>query len=157
MLNDKALTAYCGLYCRDCIPSHKELFTTTAHLEDILNSLNFDKYATLKAGQTYWAKVNKAFKSYPAFIQVLQAIRGLECKTTCREGGGWKEGRCEVRNCAIEKKLAGCWECTDYKTCKLLEPLLKFHPNLLYHLELIKTEGVENWSRKRKGHYPWSA
>jgi hypothetical protein len=155
MSEEWALTCYCGLYCLDCIPSKKDLYETAAKLKEMLEQLNFDKYAELKANQTYWSKANEAFKHYPQFIEVLQAIRGLECAVYCREGGGYKEGRCEVRNCAVNKQIAGCWECADYRSCKLLEPLLKFHPNLLHHLELIKTEGVENWAGKRKGHYYW--
>lgn len=155
MSDEWALTCYCGLYCRDCIPSKKDLYETAAKLEEQLDQLNFDKYAELKAGQTYWSQANEAFKHYPRFIEVLKAIRGLECPSPCRKSGGYKEGRCDVRNCCVDKKLNGCWECSGYKTCKLLGPLLKFHPNLLYHLELIKTEGVENWAGKRKGHYYW--
>ena len=155
MPDEWALTCYCGLYCLDCIPSKKDLYATTAKLEGILRDLHFEKYAELKASQTYWSKANEAFKHYPEFIKVLQAIGSLQCPSPCREGGGYKEGRCEVRNCAMARKLPGCWECTEYKTCKLLEPLLKFHPNLLYNLELIKPEGVDNWAKKRKGHYSW--
>jgi hypothetical protein len=156
MDDDRLLTTYCGLYCKDCIPSKQELFSTASKLERLLTDLQFEKYAGLKAGQTYWSSANDVFKRYPDFIAVLQAIQSLECKTTCREGGGWKGERCQIRNCALEKRLTGCWECAEYKTCTLLEPLLRFHPNLAYHLELIINEGVENWRGKNKGHYPWS-
>jgi hypothetical protein len=30
-----------------------------------------------------------------------------------------------------------------------------FHPHLEEHLAMIKTEGIGNWSIKRKGHYAW--
>ncbi len=156
MSEDSVLTTYCGLYCKDCIPSQKELYSLASRFEELLGELHFDKYAELKAGQPYWSESNSVFKSYPEFIRVLQAIRGLECRSLCREGGGWKGGRCPVRNCALEKSIMGCWECPDYKTCKHLEPLLKFHPNLAYHLELIRSEGIDNWAASRKGHYPWS-
>ncbi len=155
MDDERLLTTYCGLYCRDCIPSRKDLYLTVTKLAELLEELGFDKYAVLKSDQTYWSSANAAFTKYPEFIEVLQAIRGLECKSLCRQGGGWKEGRCEVRNCAVGKELAGCWECPDYRSCELLEPMLKFHPKLLYHLELIKSEGIDNWARKRKGHYYW--
>ncbi|MBN1376568.1 MAG: DUF3795 domain-containing protein [Dehalococcoidia bacterium] len=150
------LTAYCGLYCKDCIPSKEELYSTAARLQTILEQLHFDRYAQLKAGQTYWSASNETYKHYPEFAAVLQAICRLECKSLCRDGGGWKGDRCQVRNCAIEKKMTGCWECAEYKTCEKLAPLLKFHPNLAYHLGLIKSEGINNWRSKRKGHYPWS-
>ncbi|MFA5400421.1 MAG: DUF3795 domain-containing protein [Dehalococcoidia bacterium] len=156
MINNSQLTSYCGLYCKDCIPSKAALYNLAARLEAILAELKFDKYAALKAGQTYWSESNAAFKDYHRFIDVLQAIRGLKCKAICREGGGWKGERCMIRNCAIEKGLAGCWDCAEYKACRHLEPLLKFHPNLAYHLELIRREGIDKWATKRKGHYPWS-
>ncbi len=41
----------------------------------------------------------------------------------------------------------------EYQTCALLEPMKKFHPHIEHHLTLIKAEGIENWSKKRKGHY----
>jgi hypothetical protein len=156
MTDDNRLTSYCGLYCKDCIPSRSDLYNLAARLQAVLSELKFDRYAELKAGQTYWSESNAIFKDYPRFIEVLQAIRGLECRSTCREGGGWKGEHCPVRNCAIDKGMTGCWECNEYITCGRLEPLLKFHPNLAYHLELIKTEGVDRWADKRRGHYPWS-
>ena len=156
MHDDSRLTTYCGLYCKDCIPSKTEIYRLAGRLEDLLEDLKFDKYAGLKAGQTYWSEANSAFSHYTEFLDVLKAIRGLECPSLCREGGGWKGGCCAVRNCAIEKGFYGCWECGEYKTCRHLEPLLKFHPNLACHLELIRSEGIDKWASKRRGHYPWS-
>ena len=155
MSEEWALTSYCGLYCRDCIPSKKDLYATVVKLAEMLPDVQFEKYAEMKANQTNWSKTNEAFKYYPRFMDVLQAIRGLECPATCREGGGYKQGDCAVRKCAVDKKIAGCWECPEHTNCKLLEPLFKIHPNLPYHLDLIKLEGVENWAKHRRGHYYW--
>lgn len=155
MADDSLFTSYCGLYCKDCIPSQTALYSAVAGLQKVLEDLHFAEYAELKAGQTYWSGANSVFKHYPEFLAVLDAIRELECKSLCRKGGGWKGGRCEVRNCAMAKGIAGCWECEGYKTCAHLGPLLKFHPNLAYHLELIRSEGTGNWSKKRRCHYPW--
>jgi hypothetical protein len=156
MTDDSRLTSYCGLYCKDCIPSRSDLYGLAARLEEVLSEIKFDSYAELKAAQTYWSESNAVFNDYQRFIEILQAIRGLECRSICREGGGWKGEHCPIRNCAVEKGLNGCWECDVYGTCKHLEPLLKFHPNLAYHLELIKSEGIDKWASKRRGHYPWS-
>jgi hypothetical protein len=156
MTEEERLTAYCGLYCRDCIPSRTELYALIDQLDSQLSELHFDKYAELKASQTYWSAANEVFKQYPVFLEVLKAIRGLECPSVCREGGGYKGDRCEIKKCATGKGFGGCWECAEYRTCSLLEPMKQFHPHLEEHLTLIKTEGIENWSRKRKGHYRWS-
>jgi hypothetical protein len=155
MYDNGQLTTYCGLYCKDCIPSKTELYRLAARLQELLEELNFNEYAKLKAGQTYWSEANSAFRHYAEFLDMLKAIRGLECTSPCREGGGWKGGRCAIRNCAIEKGVPGCWDCGEYKACQHLEPLLKFHPNLAYHLELIRSEGIDKWAAKRRGHYPW--
>ncbi len=155
MSEEERLTAYCGLYCRDCIPSRKELYALVKQLEGLLSELHFDLYAELKAGQTYWSQANEAFAKYPDFLEVLKAIKGLECPSVCREGGGYKGDRCEIKKCAIAKGFKGCWECDGYQSCALLEPMKKFHPHLEEHLTLIKTKGVENWSKQRKGHYRW--
>jgi hypothetical protein len=157
MPDNSQLTSYCGLYCKDCIPSKTELYAVAARLQGLLEELQFVKYAGLKAGQTYWAEANPAFKHYPEFLAVLQAIRDLECPSICREGGGYKGDRCEIKKCAIAKGFDGCWQCSDYQSCKLLEPMKSFHPHLEEHLALIKTEGMENWCKKRKGHYTWLA
>ncbi len=157
MPDDSRLTSYCGLYCKDCIPSKTEFYAVADRLQGLLEELQFVKYAGLKAGQTYWAEANSAFKHYPEFLAVLQAIRDLECPSICREGGGYKGDRCEIKKCAVAKGFDGCWQCSDYQSCRLLEPMKSFHPYLEEHLALIKTEGMENWSKKRKGHYTWLA
>jgi hypothetical protein len=58
MTEEERLTAYCGLYCRDCIPSRTELYALIDQLDSQLSELHFDKYAELKASQTYWSAAN---------------------------------------------------------------------------------------------------
>ena len=147
METDGRYTSYCGLYCRDCIPSNRSLFALVGGLEDKLAELHFEEYVALKA------RGDAAFVDYQNFLRVLQAIRGLECRAPCRGGGG--KTSCAVRDCVLARELLGCWECQQYRTCELLDPLKRFHPNLEYHLELIRQEGIDAWSAKRKGHYSW--
>jgi len=59
MKNHKKYTAYCGLYCLDCIPSNEKLFKLIYELENLLEDVNFGKYAELKS------KSNEIFNSYP--------------------------------------------------------------------------------------------
>ncbi len=147
METEQTYTSYCGLYCRDCIPSNKRLFTLAGELEGRLRELHFEEYATLKS------RGDAAFGDYRTFLKVLQAIRGLECQGPCRAGGG--KTSCAVRDCVLVHQLLGCWECQQYGTCELLDPLKRFHPNLEYHLDLIRREGIYAWSARRKGHYSW--
>ena len=39
---DIELTAYCGLYCLDCIPSDKKLFITAGELQNHLKKRQFE-------------------------------------------------------------------------------------------------------------------
>ena len=147
MEDDRTDTSYCGLCCRDCIPSNRRLFALAGDLEGKLAELHFAEYAVLKA------RGDAAFGDYQNFLRVLQAIRGLECKAPCRGGGG--KTSCAVRDCVLARELLGCWGCQQYRTCELLDPLKRFHPNLQYHLDLVRQEGIDDWSAKRKGHYSW--
>ncbi len=147
METERTYTSYCGLYCRDCIPSNRELFALAAELERKLADLHFEEYAAHKA------KGDAVFGGYQEFVRVLQAIRSLECQAPCRAGGG--KSSCAVRDCVLGRRLPGCWDCAEYRTCELLGPLRRFHPNLEHHLDLIRREGIDGWSAKRKGHYSW--
>jgi hypothetical protein len=147
METDRRYTSYCGLFCRDCIPSNRRLFALARDLESKLAELHFEEYAAHKA------RGDAAFGGYQDFVGVLQAIRGLECMAPCRAGGG--KTSCAVRACVLAHELLGCWECQQHRTCELLSPLRRFHPNLEHHLDLIRQEGIDAWSAKRKGHYAW--
>ena len=144
---DKKYTAYCGLCCVDCIPSDEEFFSLIRHLEGRLDALQFQHYAKLKS------KKDSTFNDYPKFLRVLKAIKSLRCAVPCRNGGGMPD--CKVRWCAQRKSYNGCWECDKHEQCKLLAPLKKTHPNLDYHLGLIKKFGMAGWFKKRRAHYKW--
>jgi hypothetical protein len=141
------LTAYCGLYCADCIPARSALYSAARILSTELEKCHFEAYAPVAAGR------DPAFSRYPAFSEVLQAIIRLERRLPCREGG-CKEG-CVIRACAKERGYSGCWECRERTTCPRLAPLLRFHPHLAEHLDLISEHGMTGWQKYRKGHYPW--
>ena len=144
---DIELTAYCGLYCLDCIPSDKKLFITAGELQNHLKKCQFEEYARLKS------KTNKLFENYPRFPEVLQEIINLECVAPCRKGGG--KIVCPVRDCAQNKRYEGCWECNDWKSCELLTRLKKIHPDLENRFEIIPKEGLQNWATRRKRHSFW--
>jgi len=47
MNENRKYTAYCGLYCKDCIPSNSELFTLIDKLADLLDNLGFELMRSL--------------------------------------------------------------------------------------------------------------
>ncbi|MBI5680964.1 MAG: DUF3795 domain-containing protein [Methanobacterium sp.] len=146
MNKNKKYTAYCGLYCLDCIPSNKELFESLNELKILLEDIEFDKYAELKS------KTNETFNDYSQFLDVLEEMKKLECTAVCTEGGCKED--CKIRECVKEKQYDGCWECDEFKDCELLDYLKGIH-SIEHNLKMIKEYGVENWADKRGKHYNW--
>lgn len=146
-MENKRYTSYCGLYCADCIPSNKAFFETLATLHRMLSEQKFDRYAEYKA------RGNPVFAAYPQFTEVLQAIRGLECKALCCDGGS-KQG-CLVRECVVKKEFRGCWECGYFKNCNLLIPMKVNHEDLEHNQTMIKQHGLNQWMSRRGKHYSW--
>ncbi len=147
MARDREFTAYCGLYCGDCIPFNQSLFNAAERLREELDRRQFDKYAELKS------RKNKVFNDYGTFKKVLSELIDLRCARTCINNGGNPD--CRIRGCVHRKGLNGCWECSDFESCDLLEPSLYHGDTPRHNLRLIKEYGVENWADKRGKHYIW--
>jgi len=146
MPNDRKYTAFCGLYCKDCIPGNERLFQLLRDLEKLLIDIQFDEYAQLKALNI------SPYKNYPQFQEVLGEMRKLERKSLCTEGGCKED--CKIRKCVMGKKYEGCWECADHKTCPLLQYLKEIH-SIEHNLAMIRKYGPEGWSAYRGKHYCW--
>ena len=146
-MSDSGYTSYCGLYCRDCIPSDSGLFLAAEGLQEHMQERRFEEYARIKA------RANTLFEKYAEFSELLQAIINLKCSAPCRQGGG--KAVCPIRDCAQSKGFPGCWECELRQECELLAPLRPIHPNIDYHLDLIIQAGMDNWIAGRKNHYSW--
>jgi hypothetical protein len=145
----KNLTAYCGLFCHDCIPANERLFRLIRELDDLAASLHLEEYARLKA------ESNPPLRDYPIFAGVLSELAALQCPAPCRSGGG-KRG-CAIRECASGRGYEGCWECAERMSCRLLEHLRSFHGETIdSNLDNIKKYGTDDWADKRGRHYPWS-
>jgi hypothetical protein len=145
---DRRFTAYCGIYCKDCIPSDAAFFKALEELRGHLDRVGFDEYARAIA------KSDTKFNEYPVFEEVLGEIEKLKCVNFCREGG-CKPG-CRIRECAIGRAYEGCWECADHPSCGLLRPLKAIHPSLEHNLEMVREHGIDGWSGWRGKHYKWS-
>lgn len=149
MADDKLFTAFCGLYCLDCIPCDKDFFQKIDELASLIEEHNIERYTELRS------EADSSLGDFPRFMKTLHAIRGLECPAPCREGGGNPE--CAIRSCARGKGLDGCWECDERSDCSRLEPLEVFHGETIKdNLEAIRECGIDNWGERRGKHYPWS-
>ena len=153
MNENRKYTAFCGLYCKDCIPSNRELFGLIDRLTELLDNLGFEHYAKFKSARV------KEFQNYETFRKLLAEMKKLKCETNCFEGPVSEYGcneNCEIRRCVIDKGIAGCWVCKEYKVCEKLEPHMKFHPGMEHNLNMIKEFGLGNWLDKKGKHYKWN-
>lgn len=128
-------TTYCGLYCDDgsfgqgTIPDlardlRKEL--RKARFAEIANTIPFPE-----------------FKKYDDCYEVLGAMVKLRCNG-CR--GGSRSKFCNIAKCAINKEVAGCWECAGFESCKKLDFLVAVHGDAhIKNLRSIKKSGVDGF------------
>ena len=146
-------TAFCGLYCSDCIPGDARIFETIKKTLAVLDEVGMTQYAA------HSAQKNPLLKQYPQAIAVMEAVLKLQCGGSCRRGqvsGLGCAQDCPIRVCALEKGYDGCWECTEHRACTKLDRLKGFHPSLNETLDTIAEKGIEGWVHGRGLHYPWS-
>jgi hypothetical protein len=144
------LTAYCGLYCGDCIRYRSKAIDLAEDLATELQKIKFDKYAEVKKNSV------EKFNHYKEFFKVLDAIAKLQCDIPCRLGGDGCFEPCEIKKCVQPKNLKGCWECDEFETCKKLDFLKPFHGETpRENLRKIKECGLEKWVTYRGKCYPW--
>jgi len=147
------LTAYCGLYCGDCIRYRSKAADLARDLLSELQNTGFGKYAEVKS-----SSVNKAeeLKHYQECCKVLAAIVELQCNESCRVGGGCPTFSCTIVNCCQKKGFEGCWQCGEFENCKDFESLKPFHGDApLQNLRKIKALGLDKWAQHRNKFYVW--
>ena len=147
------LTAYCGLYCGDCIRYKSEASNLARDLIFELQDAEFGKYAEVKSVSS---NAEKQLKQYRECCEVLEAIVRLQCNDPCRVGGGCPTFDCGIVACCQKKGFQGCWECEEFKKCKEFDSLKPFHGNSpRQNLEHIKELGLENWAEHRHKFFLW--
>ena len=149
-MEDKNLTAYCGLYCGDCIRFKCRASDLSALLLDELERSHFQEYSKVKR---YHAK---ELEHYESMITALKGISAIKCEVSCRLGGDGCNGSCQITKCVKDKAIEGCWECTEFEACNKLDFLKPFHGDApLKNLRKIREFGIGSWARYREKCYPW--
>ncbi|MFC1990440.1 DUF3795 domain-containing protein [Chloroflexota bacterium] len=144
------LTAYCGLYCGDCIRYRSKAADLARELISELKNAEFGKYAKVKS------HLMKQFQHFKDFIAVLEAIVELQCNNACRVGGGCPSFSCKIVECCQEKRFEGCWKCEEFEKCKEFEFLKPFHGDTpQQNSKKIREMGLEKWAEYRYKCYVW--
>ena len=148
--NERDLTAYCGLYCGDCIRYKCRASDLADELLIEIEERHFAEYAKVKSRKI------AEFKNMDSAIRTLKAIAALRCEIPCRLGGDGCGGSCEIARCVKNRAIEGCWECDGFETCEKFQDLRAFHgdgPRM--NLEKIRQYGLGSWAKHREKCYPW--
>lgn len=142
------LTAYCGLYCGDCIRYKSVVADLAQDLIERLQTSEWGKYAEVSS--------NAIFKHYEDSIGVLNAIVQRKCDDGCRKGGGCKTFSCQIIECCQKRGFEGCWQCSEFQKCDKFEFLKQFHGDYpTENLKIIKDKGLNDWAVYRQSFYNW--
>ena len=144
------LTAYCGLYCGDCIRYKSKAARLARDLVRELKKVEFDKYAEVKSLSM------KEFQYYKQCYEALEAIAKLQCVSGCRLGEGYPTFSCKIIKCCQGKGFKGCWDCAEFEKCQEFEFLKPFHGDApLQNLRKIRELGLGGWTEYRQKFYVW--
>jgi hypothetical protein len=120
-----------------------------------LKNVEFDKYAALKSSGKKQFSAVKQLEHYKECCEVLEAIAGLLCNTTCRLGG-CPTFSCTILECCRDNGLEGCWQCGEFESRKKFAPLESIHGDCQKeNLWRIKKLGLEKWTEHRCKSYVW--
>lgn len=146
------LTAFCGLFCGDCIRYKCKASDLASQLSIELLKINFGDYAKVKRAHV------KELESYEKMMSALDAICKLKCDTPCRLGNGGCVQSCEIAKCVRSKCIEGCWDCSDkeFEACDRFEFLMPFHGDVpRNNIKKIKEYGLDGWAEHREKCYRW--
>ncbi|MFC1944857.1 DUF3795 domain-containing protein [Chloroflexota bacterium] len=127
MSNATELTAYCGLYCADCIRYRSRASGLARDLLIELQNKEFNEYAKLRSSSKKQFDSVKQFENYKQCCEVLEAMVALQCHQPCRIGGGCSTFSCGIFECCRMKGFEGCWQCDEFESCEKFEPLHSIH------------------------------
>jgi hypothetical protein len=149
-MNEAELTAYCGLYCGDCIRYRSKAVASARDLMAELQKVRYDKYAEVKSTAV------KELENYDECFMVLQAIVNLGCDTMCRAGGEGCASPCQIKPCVESKNIEGCWDCDEFEGCGKFEFLRAVHGDApKENLRKISDHGLNKWVKHRGKFYSW--
>lgn len=108
----KNMIAYCGLDCEKC-----DAYLATIHDDQALR----EKTAKL------WGELNSA-PILPEHINC-QGCRVEGVKTV------FCDSLCEIRQCAVKKRMATCGDCPDIEGCQTIGVIVSNNPKALENLK----------------------
>jgi len=144
--NVKNQIGFCGIWCGSCVAGNGLLRELTKRYDEIIQ----------KYGLESWAPKDFDFKE---FMKGLASIRTMPLCLGCLKGGG--RDNCEMKACALSKKIADCSQCDQLDACENRETLEHVRTGALNAGLVVKTENidcqklVEMWTAQLKDKWPF--
>lgn len=134
--NVKDQIGFCGIWCGSCLVGNGALKELTKRYED-----SVQKYG-LKA----WA-----FKdvNYEEFKGGLASVQASSTCPGCLNGGGRAD--CEIKHCALNKKITDCCRCDEFMKCENSEIIHKMRKGARGANILVKDKNVDSRDFVKKG------
>jgi len=147
-MSERRLLGYCGMYCGDCLGCSGVIANASSEFLKVLDRYEFEK--------TAFHVFPTQLDEYDKFIDILEFMGGLRCKTNCRDVDGG-ESKCEVRQCAVDNGYFTCNECEGFEECEKLENILGgLHlDSCRKNLRGINKLGLDTWLKEGKRHHYW--
>jgi len=137
---------FCGIWCGSCVVGNGILGELTKKYEEIIKGYGLEE----------WAPKDFDFKE---FSRGLASIQAIPLCPGCLKGGGRSD--CEIRACAVNKKIADCSECDRPEECKNLKILQRMRTGAIQAGLMVKTEDtdrkvlIEKWIAEIKTKFPY--
>lgn len=126
---------FCGLYCGLCA-SRRRIPQQAATIRQTLCQEGYDRgYFDIPGLETVFA----------AFWQGLNCLADQPCPG-CRAGGGNPD--CEIRACALERRMIACPLCADYP-CERLN-ILENYPLRAADGQRMQAIGIDQWAAEQE-------
>ncbi len=145
MTKPLSLVTYCGGYCGDCWIKNGKIREMAEGFEKTLKGWAVPQRAQALVG------TEPAAAHYAEFEGVLDWIQRQTCQG-CRASGSvclWGEATCFIRDCAREKRVAGCFECAEEKSCEKLAVLDRGDPTMAGNRARMRAIGMAAWEAER--------
>ena len=134
------LACYCGLYCGACAIKNGQISNTAKSLKAMLAAYDYGEWVHMVAD------VFPVVNGWKEFDGVLGWLTEQDCPA-CRGGGG--PPMCEIRLCAQQNGLAGCWEC-DRDPCDKLAMIDSSPVGPAKNRQRIREVGLAAWLAEQK-------
>jgi hypothetical protein len=171
---EKKFICPCGLVCTDCLFYKPEIYETAQKLRNTIKDSQLDVFLSSISESGSWKSISthlngkqsdfkeyfEVFSNFQDFMNILEGLTDLQCKSTCRETGGCSMGgklhKCEAVKCVQSKGYEGCWECQDYKHCKKLNFVKKVYGDTINEtFSTMNAEGNQAVNAYGNNYYAW--